>query len=172
MLTTEIVIIEMKNLVKKLLLLVAVSLVSVTAALAQEAPKAVARIAEIVAKYEKTEGVSTMVAAKGSGIALMKMMLKDQFGKMFMKGVTNISMINYSEASAEVCESLHADSETLGTLLDEVDLSDSDGTQEFDYARNYISVASETTLSDFVIAIEMGESKMMIYMAGSIQIKE
>ena len=83
-------------------------------------------------------------------------------------GETKITIYTNATSAAEVIK----ESGLSVTALDEVDLSDSDGTQEFDYARNYISVASETTLSDFVIAIEMGESKMMIYMAGSIQIKE
>ena len=53
----------------------------------------------IIQKYEKTKGVSSITFVKGKGLEMLKMMLNKEFGKEFMKGVTSITIIDYSDAS-------------------------------------------------------------------------
>ena len=75
---------------KKIVLLVALCMMTMVAGYAQEPSKVEAKIAEIVKKYENTEGVDSMsvVKGKGFGFGFVKMMFTAQFGKEFMKGVT------------------------------------------------------------------------------------
>ncbi len=81
-----------------------------------------------------------------------------------MKGVTSITIINYSEASQETCLALRK----------ELDFANIDKEKEFadnDYIRSFASVSGdEKTISDFVIAVEEKDSKMIIYMAGKIKV--
>ena len=42
-------------------------------------------IAEIVKKYETTDGVTCTTVSKGNGLNLVKMMFNQEFGKEFMK---------------------------------------------------------------------------------------
>ena len=113
-----------------------------------------------------------MTVAKGSGLELFKTMLKQEFGKTFIKGVTSITIIEYSDAPAETCKELHQDLDLFLSLLQEFDLSKEKDFSDNSFLRCFASEseAEEGTLSDFVAAIEDDKSKMLLYMAGQIKV--
>lgn len=127
---------------------------------------------EIVKKHEGSHGVNCMTVVKGGGLEMLKMMFNKEFGKEFMRGVTSITLIEYSDASEETCTTLHKDLDVFLSLLQEFDVSKEKQFADNDYIRCFASATESDTLSDFVIALENDESKMIMYMAGKIVFKE
>lgn len=123
---------------------------------------------ELVRKYNGSDGVECIVATKGNGLGLYKMMLNKEFGKDFMKGVTSITIIDYSSASEDVCIALRKDLDVFVSILEEFDLSDDKDYAGNEYIRCFASIMDSDTISDFVFAMEEGSSKMLMYMAGRI----
>ena len=123
---------------------------------------------ELVRKYDGSDGVECTVATKGNGLGLYKMMLNKEFGKDFMKGVTSITIIDYSSASEDVCIALRKDLDVFVSILEEFDLSDDKDYAGNEYIRCFASIMDSDTISDFVFAMEEGSSKMLMYMAGRI----
>ena len=154
-------------------LLVALVMMSMLSGYAQ-APSAVEmEVNKIVKKYENVKGVDCISVTKGSGLELFKMMLNKKFGKSFMKGVTGIVIIEYSDASEETCMSLRKDLDVFLSLLQEFNIGKEKEFANNDYIRSFASVSSDTgTLSDFVIALENEESKTIMYMAGEIKVEK
>ena len=156
---------------KKFGLLVALCLMTMALSYAQEPSKAGRKVDEIVKKYEFVEGVDCMTVAKGSGLGLLKSMFNKEFGKDFMKGVTSITIINYTDASQEVCQALRKELDVFLSLLEEFKDKNKKSTDEQEYIRSFALPIDEKTISDFVIAIEDKESNMILYMAGKIRIE-
>lgn len=126
---------------------------------------------QIVKKHETTEGVTCMTVAKGSGIEMVKMMFNKEFGKDFMRGVTSITIIDYSDASEQTCMTLREDLNAFIALMKEFDVSKEKQFADNDYIRCFASASDSGILSDFVIALESEDSKMVMYMAGKINTK-
>ena len=163
----------MKSFKLKMALLAVLLFFGVKVGYANE-PTAVAQaVADMAAKYENTEGVDCMVVTKGNGLGLVKMALKAQLGKSFLKGVTAMTIIDYSKDSAEVCESIKADANIFLSMLEEIDLTK--GEKKIDdssYLRCFAAVNENRTISDFVMLMENNEMKWMIYMEGEIKVEE
>lgn len=123
---------------------------------------------EIVKKHESSKGVTCMNVVKGGGLEMVKMMFNKEFGKEFMKGVTSITLIEYSDASEETCRILHQDLDAFLPLLEEFDLSKEKQFDDNDYIRCFASASDSNTVSDFIVALENDESKVIMYMAGKI----
>ena len=138
---------------------------------AQKSSDVQSAIAEIVKKYETTDGVTCTTVSKGNGLNLVKMMFNKEFGKEFMKGVTGITIIEYSDASEETCTALHKDLDIFLTLLEEFDVSEEEKYEGNDYIRCFADVSDSQTISDFIMAMEDDESKMLMYMSGKIKIE-
>ena len=107
----------------------------------------------------------------GKGSKVNAFNLFKEFGKTFMKGVTGIIVMDYSEASQETCEALHKDLDGFSTLLQEFNLNGEEEFADNDYIRCFASEANGE-LSDFLVAIEQGDSKTLLHMAGKIIIEE
>ena len=89
-----------------------------------------------------------------------------------MKGVTSITIINYSDASPEVCLALHNELEVFEALLEEFDMSKEQESTDNDYIKCLASISKEDkSISDFIFAAEDKETKMIMYMAGKIQVE-
>ena len=163
----------MKNFMRRMALLVALVMMSMLSGYAQ-APSAVEmEVNKIVKKYDNVKGVDCISVTKGSGLELFKMMLNKKFGKSFMKGVTGIVIIDYSDAAEETCMSLRKDLDVFLSLLQEFNIGKEKEFANNDYIRSFASVSSDTgTLSDFVIALENEESKTIMYMAGEIKVEK
>ena len=128
---------------------------------------------ELVKKYDGAKGVNCVTVTKCQGLEVMKLMLNGELGKSFMKGVTSITVIDYSAAPAEVCDALRKDINVFTSLLQEFDVSQSKDLSKSKYTRCFActSAANEGRLSDFVLAIEEGETRSIMYMAGEICVK-
>ena len=142
---------------------------------AQESTKVSDAVNKLTEKYNDVEGVDCMTVVKGGGLEMLKLLLNKEFGKSFMKGVTSITIIDYSDASIETCNSIRKDLDVFMSFLEEFDLKDEENFSDNDYIRCFASSAVETeksaTISDFVVALESENSKTMMYMAGKIVVE-
>ena len=153
------------------ILLLAASLLVAHTAFAQEASKVEKAVDDLVSRYEGVAGVSSIKLVKGRGLEVMKTMLNKEFGRSFMKGVTSITILDYSAASQETCMSLHKDMDVFLTMLEDYNLNDEKEFSDNDYIRCF-AAEKNGVLSDFVVAIEQGDSKTLMHMAGKIIIEE
>lgn len=157
---------------KKFLLSLA-SLMICTCSFASGPDKVEEAVKEMVRQYENTEGVECLEIVKGEGLDLIKMMLRKEFGKQFMKGVTAIIIIEYGEASEEVCISIRKSIDAFSALLEEFKPEeDEDVFAECDYMRCFVRASDNGNMSDFLIAIEHEGDRTMMYMNGEIIIEE
>ncbi len=162
----------MKQFIIKLTLSVALYMTATVAAIAQEPSKVKATVNELVKKYENVKGVECTTFLKGEGLGMVKMMLNKQFGRDFMKGVTSITFIDHSDASEETSLELRKELDVFTSLLEELKPEDEKETATEGYTRSFASISkSDKTISDFVIAIEDKDSKVIMYMAGKIQVE-
>ena len=104
--------------IRVMLLSLLLTLVSINV-YADSAEKIEATVDEIAKKYDGVSGVEVISVTKGNGLELVKMMFKKQFGKEFMRRVTSITIISYSDAEAAVCESLRKDLDKFISVLEE-----------------------------------------------------
>ena len=102
MVTLEILIYQMKH----YLLIIIFLLATGVSIFAQDSSKIEKTVNEIVNKYDGKDQVECIAVTKGNGLELVKMALNKEFGKSFMKGVTSITIINYSDASEDTCTAL------------------------------------------------------------------
>ena len=161
----------MKLILKIKLAILSLLILSSATGYAQPSANVEKTVNEIVKKYDGTSGVSCITVVKGGGLEMLKMMFNREFGKDFMKGVTSITLIEYSDASEETCAALHKDLEIFSSALQEFDVSKESQFADNDYIRCFASASESATLSDFVIAMESDKSKMIIYMAGKIKVE-
>lgn len=156
---------------KKIILLLVLCVITMTNTYAQERSKAEVKIGEMVKQFEACNGVQCLTVAKGSGLGLVKAMFNQQFGKEFMKGVTSITIINYSDASAETCAALRKEIESLGEILMDFKMGENKEFSEYSYAKSLADLQEDGSISDFVTVLEDKETKMLMYMSGKIAIK-
>ena len=138
---------------------------------AQQSSDVEKKVNEIVKKYDGSQGIDCMTVVKGSGLELIKMTLKKEFGKSFLKGVTSITFIDYSDAPEDTCAALRKDMDGFLSVLKEFDLSVENQFSDNDYIRCFACETDSETLSDFVIALESEKSKILLYMAGKITVE-
>ena len=152
-------------------MLLALCIATMMTAYAQEPSQVETKIKEIVKQYDAVKGVDCITVAKGSGLGLIKVMLNQQFGKDFMRGVTSITIINYSEASPESCQALRNEIDQLATLLQDFKLGDNKEFSEYSYIRSLAAIAGENAISDFIVAMESKDVKTIMYMSGKIKVE-
>lgn len=161
----------MKQLMKKIVLLVALCMVAMTVVYAQEKSSVEIKVNELVQKYENVNGVDCITVVKGSGLGMVKTMLNAQFGKDFMKGVTGVTIIDYSDASQETCITLRKELDIFKSMLEEFDVEKTNDSTDNEYVRSFAAVSDDDPIvSDFIIAVENKDSKMIMYMAGKIKV--
>lgn len=162
----------MKSLVKRWVPIVALQMMAFVSGYAQESSQVEKTVNEIVKKYDDTNGVECVTVVKGGGLEMVKLLFNKQFGKDFMRGVTSITIINYSDAPKDVCLALRKELDAFSTLLEEFNVSEEKQFADNDYVRSFASASLDGgVLSDFVIAIEKEDSKMVMYMAGEIKVE-
>lgn len=153
--------------IRKTILLLACLLIG-WSSLAGSQPQVDDSIARLAEKYENVKGVETNIFKKGLGLELIKSMLKKEFGKDFMKGVTSIVMIEYTEADSGTCMSIRKDIEAFSTILQEIDLKELGESEPDSFAKCYIVPDGTDTPSGFLVISEDDETKMAMYMGGKI----
>jgi hypothetical protein len=157
---------------KKNLFFVILSLLTMLSTYAQKTSEVQIKVNELVKKYEEVKGVDCTLIEKGRGLGMVKMMFNKQFGKDFMKGVTSITIIDYTDASKEVSETLRKELNVFLSVLKEYNLNKKKEFAEHSYIRSFASSTDDGTISDFVVAIESLGSKMIMYMAGEIKVEK
>lgn len=157
---------------KKNLFFVILSLLTMLSTYAQKTSEVQIKVNELVKKYEVVKGVDCTLIEKGRGLGMVKMMFNKQFGKDFMKGVTSITIIDYTDASKEVSETLRKELNVFLSVLKEYNLNKKKEFAEHSYIRSFASSTDDGTISDFVVAIESLGSKMIMYMAGEIKVEK
>lgn len=138
---------------------------------AQETSGVETAVKEIVKKYDGKDKVNCMSIVKGGGLELVKMTLNKEFGKSFMKGVTSITIIDYSDASEATCAALRKELEVFSSLLQEFNLNEEKQFSDNDYIKCF-AYENSGVLSDFVVALESDKSKTVMYMAGKIIVEQ
>ena len=90
-----------------------------------------------------------------------------------MRGVTGITIIDYSDASEQICQDFRKELDVFASMLEEFGDKEEEKDPEQDYVRCFASVSKEdATLSDFLITIEDEEQKMFLYMEGVMKVGE
>ena len=161
----------MKHLIKKILILVVLCMTTIEVGHAQESSKVEIKVNELVKKYENVKGVDCMSVTKGLGLSMVKMMFNKQLGKQFMKGVTGITIIEYSDASQQTSMALRKELDEFLPLLQEFKLGEQKESSENDYMRSFATTLDNNTISDFIVALETKDSKIIMYMSGKIKVK-
>ena len=162
----------MKCSVKIIVLFMALSIISIGGAYAQEPSKIEIKVNELVKKYDDVKGVDCMTVKKGLGLNMVKMMFKKQFGKEFMKGVTSITIIDYSDAPQQTCLSLRKEFDVFSSLLQEIKIGEEKDLADIDYIRSFATKKDDNTLSDFIVVSEDNKNKVLMYMAGKIKVEK
>lgn len=153
-------------------ILLAVFLIAGVTVHAEEPAKIEKAVFDLVSRYEGVEGVETQSFVKGEGLELVKMMLNKEFGRKFMKGVTSIVIMEYKDASQQVCQDIRGELDSFTSILTEIDFNGDEEVSENDFARCFISESESGSVGDFLIAMEDKETKMLIYMGGEIHMEE
>jgi hypothetical protein len=129
-------------------------------------------VMSFLAKYKDVEGFNEQTFVKGEGLGLIKAQMGKKMGKSFMKGVTVLTMVDYTEVKPQVCDSIHADYNLYFSKFTEVEIPDSTMTEE-KYARTFFQVKEdEKAVSDFITVIEDKEMKILLYMGGVIKVED
>lgn len=162
----------MKNSVKIIVLFMALSIISIGGAYAQEPSKIEIKVNELVKKYDDVKGVDCMTVKKGLELKMVKMMFKKQFGKEFMKGVTSITIIDYSDAPQQTCLSLRKEFDVFSSFLQEIKIGEEKDLADIDYIRIFAANKGDNTLSDFIVVSEDNKNKVLMYMAGKIKVEK
>ena len=161
----------MKNtIILKQILVAVIMTATMFSAVAQSSAEVEKAVNEIAGRYDGKDNVTCLTVTKGSGLNLVKAMFNQEFGRSFMKGVKSIILIEYSDASHETCTALRKDMDVFISMLQEFDLSEEKNFSDNDFIRCFASVSEGDTLSDFVIAMEDKETKVLMYMAGTIKV--
>ena len=161
----------MKNIIRRTLVLAVLFMTAFANSYAQQSADVEAAMNKIVTKYEDTKDVSCITISKGFVLNRIKKAFAKEFGKDFMKGVTSMSIIEYSDASQETVMSIRKDLDSFTSLLNEFDVSDEKNFSDNSFVRCFALKADDKLLSDFLIAMEDADAKMVLYMAGVIKIQ-
>ena len=122
----------------------------------------------LVEQYSETKGVDGMVCTKGSGLEMIKMVLRKDFGKEFIKGVDMIIIIDYSSADKQVAEAIRAQTDTLSASYEQKELPKE--MTEGSYMRNYFKLNdNKDAIADMIILMENAEVKSVIYFGGEMR---
>ena len=128
-----------------------------------------ASVEKIVEEFKDAKDVNSIALRKGEGLGLVKEMFKSKFGKAFMKDVTFIAFIEYTKASADTYKALRTRLDALASTLHEFKTEDKDA-KPGQYVKGFATFNGDTSISDFMIIAEDSESRIFIYMGGTLHL--
>lgn len=121
----------------------------------------------MVEKYGEDKGVNGMVCTKGNGLEMIKLVLRKEFGKDFIKGVDMIIIIDYSKAEQQVAEVIRTQTESLSASYEQKELPEE--MTKGNYMRNFFKLNdSKEVITDMVVLVESAENKTVIYFGGEM----
>ena len=108
-----------------------------------------------------------MVCTKGNGLEMIKLVLRKEFGKDFIKGVDMIIIIDYSKAEQQVAEVIRTQTESLSASYEQKELPEE--MTKGNYMRNFFKLNdSKEVITDMVVLVESAENKTVIYFGGEM----
>lgn len=140
-------------------------------ATAQQSVNIEPKIKAIASEFENSKGVDCVEISEGLGLTMVKKAFTPQFGKEFMKDVTSMVIIDYSDASNDVCSAIRRRVESLSAYLEEYTPKDN-SVKEGEYLKSYATVKDKKHISNFVVITESGKDKIFIYMGGVLNIEK
>ncbi|MBR5138683.1 MAG: hypothetical protein IKV12_03960 [Alistipes sp.] len=116
-------------------------------------------------KYDDKLGVETFVFVKGRGLETMKLLLRKEMGKDFLKGVDMIVLINYSDASNDTANTIHSEIDSITKDFSQQELPKE--MTEGKNMRNFFKLGDDgKSIHDMIIIIEEETSKNVMYLGG------
>ena len=106
----------MRKIFLRVILAAIFALAGLTAS-AQQAVSVEESVKQIVSEFDDIKGFNCMVLSQGLQFKIVKEVFKQKFGKEFMKGVTAITIIDYSNASEQTCQALHKELDAFLSML-------------------------------------------------------
>lgn len=157
--------------VKRIFTLVCAIVVISFSAIAQTANSSVRSSMQSMAeRLDEKDGVECMVCVKGNGLEMMKLMMRKEMGKDFIKGVDMIVIINYSEAPSAKVTEIRNEIENIAKIeLTQQELPDD--IKEGKYMRTYFREGDDgKSIHDMIIIAEdeseKESSKIVMYFGG------
>lgn len=129
-------------------------------------------IKELVKKHEKTTGIDGVVCVKGEGLGTLKMMLGQQFGRKFMRGVDIIAIIDYSSAEVQVAADFRKEVEAMAAVLQSPDLTEEmteEVGEDTDMKIYFGQSADGKMLTDLLLVVEGDGVRCVTYLGGSME---
>lgn len=121
----------------------------------------------MVEKYSQTEGVEGVVCTKGNGLEMIKLMLRKQFGKEFIKGVDVIIIVDYTKADSQVADAIRTQTESLSANYEQKELPKE--IVKDNYLRNFFKLNdSKQIITDMVVLVESAKNRTVIYFGGEM----
>lgn len=122
----------------------------------------------LATKYEDSKNITSAVLVKGSGLELMKVMLRKEFSKDVIKGVDMIVLVEYADATESEADAIRSEVETLAKGLEKVEIPEGEKPKA-NRLGTYIQVSADgKSISDMIILIEEGDEKCVMYFGGVI----
>ena len=129
------------------------------------------KIIELAKKYVDGKEVESFTFEKGSGLSVVKLALRKEMGKDFLKGIDIMIFISYDEAPAEMAEKVQKEVKEIAK-----DLISKDAPEDVTEGKKtltYFDVDEETeSIHDMIIIIEDEKTKMLMYMGGTIKAED
>ena len=117
---------------------------------------------------EDSKNITSAVLVKGSGLELMKVMLRKEFSKDVIKGVDMIVLVEYADATESEADAIRSEVETLAKGLEKVEIPEGEKPKA-NRLGTYIQVSADgKSISDMIILIEEGDEKCVMYFGGVI----
>ena len=130
-------------------------------------PKGSERIKAIMEQFKGEKGVDCNEFAKGSGLGLIKMMLRAEFGKEFLNGIVVVMIMEYGSASKEVADAVWTAVESLSPDFTPQELSDE--IKEGQKMCSYYKLSDDgESMIGIVTLVESGSTKCLMYLGGKI----
>jgi hypothetical protein len=116
-------------------------------------------------KYEDSKNITSAVLVKGSGLELMKVMLR----KEFSKDVDMIIIVEYADATESEASVIRSEVASLAKGLEKAELPEDEKPKAKHLATYYKLNADKKSMSDMIILMESDEEKCVMYLGGVIR---
>lgn len=124
---------------------------------------------DLAKKYDDSKNITSAVLVKGSGLELMKVMLRKEFSKDVIKGVDMIIIVEYADATESEADAIRSEVETLAKGLEKVEIPEGEKPKA-NRLGTYIQVSADgKSISDMIILMEDDEQRCVMYFGGVIR---
>lgn len=128
----------------------------------------------LVERYENVPNVEAMICEEGVELTTVKLMLRPQFGRKFLKGVDMLAIIAFTEASPELVNEIKRETDKFSEMLTMIDVAE-EAAEELEEGQEFKCFIGETgndMVSDFLMWIADKETKCIFYFGGELDMDE